>query len=42
MKLYNTTTWESLGEFTSETVDLVVIEFSPDGLALCLQDTSLE
>ncbi|CAM9735982.1 unnamed protein product, partial [Hapterophycus canaliculatus] len=42
VKLYNTTTWESLGEFTAETIDLVVVEFSPDGLTLCLQDTSLE
>ncbi|CAM9930166.1 unnamed protein product [Pylaiella littoralis] len=42
VKLYNTTTWESLGEFTAETVDLVAVEFSPDGFTLCLQDTSLE
>lgn len=42
VKLYDTTSWESLGDFTAETVDLVSIEFSPDGCTLCLQDTSLE
>lgn len=42
MKLYDTTTWEALAEFTVETVDLVAVEFSPDGFTLCLQDTSLE
>lgn len=42
IKLYDATSWESLGEFTAETVDLVAIEFSPDGCTLCLQDISLE
>lgn len=42
VRLYSTSTWESLGEFTAETLDLCNLEWSPDGSALCLQDTSLE
>ncbi|CAM9944228.1 unnamed protein product [Ectocarpus fasciculatus] len=42
VKLYDTRSWESLGEFTAETVDLTHVDFSPDGFTLCLQDTSLE
>eukprot|EP00903_Cladosiphon_okamuranus_P005994 g5914.t1 len=42
VKLYDATTWESLADFTVETLDLVAVEFSPDGSTLCLQDTSLE
>ncbi|CBN78434.1 conserved unknown protein [Ectocarpus siliculosus] len=42
LKLYDTRSWESLGEFTAETVDLTHVDFSPDGFTLCLQDTSLD
>lgn len=42
VKLYDTTTWESLANFTVETLDLCALEWSPDGSTLCLQDTSLE
>lgn len=42
LKLYDTRSWESVGEFTAETVDLTHVYFSPDGFTLCLQDTSLE